>query len=82
MNSAVLARIINPLLHKKTMNPVTLAQVIIPLLPSIAGDISDLVQWISKVRTAAKQTGEWTEDMDIKFRTCLIASGQGAAYKQ
>ena len=52
-----------------------LAQVIITLLPMIRGDISALIRWISVVRTAAKQSGEWTDEMDLTFRNCLIASG-------
>jgi hypothetical protein len=57
-----------------------LAHIVIPLLPSIEGDISGLVKWISSVRTAAKQTGEWSDELDIKFRTCLVAAGQEPPY--
>jgi hypothetical protein len=62
------------------MTGLALAQIIIPLLPSIEGDISHLIAWISGVRTAAKQTGAWTAELDMKFRTCLLASGQDPNY--
>jgi hypothetical protein len=57
-----------------------IAQVIIPLLPMIAGDVSDLVKWLAKVRAAAKQNGEWTHELDLKFRESLIDAGQDPAY--
>jgi hypothetical protein len=50
-------------------------QVLIPLLPQIGGDIAALVRWMSSIRTAAKQTGEWTDELDQKFRAAVIAAG-------
>lgn len=58
-----------------------LAQIIIPLLPTIAGDIAHLVAWIQSVRSAAKQSGEWTVEMDQSFRNALIATGREEAYQ-
>ena len=57
-------------------------QILIPLIPAIGGDISSLVAWISSVRTAAKQTGAWTDAMDQTFRAAVIAAGgTDPAYK-
>jgi hypothetical protein len=59
-----------------------IARILIPLIPSIEGDIVSLVSWISNVRAAAKQTGEWTDVDDQKFRAAVIAAGQAdPAYK-
>jgi hypothetical protein len=59
---------------------VALAQIIIPLLPTIAGDVSNLVAWISSVRKAAIQNGEWNQQSDAAFRAALEASSQDPAY--
>jgi hypothetical protein len=57
-------------------------QVLIPLLPSITGDISSLVNWISSIRKVTQQTGQWTPALDQSFRAAVIAAGlEDPAYK-
>lgn len=62
------------------MPALALAQVIIPLLPIIAGDVTHLVDWIKGVRGAAMQSGEWTAAIEGAFRQSLINSGEDPAY--
>lgn len=45
---------------------------ILPLLPTIGGDISALIKWISSIRTAAQQSGEWTPELEKAFIDNLI----------
>jgi len=48
-------------------------QMILPLLPTIAGDVTSLISWIGSIRSAAQQTGEWTPTMETAFRNALVA---------
>ncbi len=57
-----------------------LAQVLIPLLPTIETGVEQAISFIESVRTAAKQSGEWTQAMDYSFRSSLIALGKDPAY--
>lgn len=54
---------------------IALAQILIPLIPSIVGDVESLVNWISSIRSAAQQSGEWTPQMDGNFRAAVLAAG-------
>ena len=57
-----------------------LAQIIIPLLPMIQGDVESLIKWIISVRAAAQQTSAWPAETDMAFRAALIATGKDPAY--
>ena len=57
-----------------------LAQVLIPMLPTITTGVEHVISFIGSVRTAAKQTGEWTDDMETKFRGSLLVLGRDPAY--
>lgn len=59
---------------------VSLAQVIIPLLPVIGGDVSGLIHWIASVRKAAMQRGEWNADADAAFRANIESTSRDPAY--
>lgn len=52
-----------------------LAQILIPLIPSLIGDVESLVAWITSIRSAAQQSGEWTAKMDGDFRAAVLAAG-------
>lgn len=52
-----------------------LAQILIPMIPSIVGDVESLVNWITSIRSAALQTGEWSAKMDGEFRAAVLAAG-------
>lgn len=56
-----------------------LAQLAITLLPKIQTGITELINFINTVKTAAQQTGEWTPEMDQAFRDSLIEAGQDPA---
>lgn len=57
-----------------------LVATILPLLPTIEADISGLIQFISGVRSAAKQSGEWTNAQESAFVDALIASAKTRAW--
>ncbi|MGB7767439.1 MAG: hypothetical protein WBN22_01100 [Verrucomicrobiia bacterium] len=57
-----------------------IAQIIIPLLPTLGGDVVSLIDWINSIRSAAQQTGEWTPAMDQAFHQALVAAGQTPAW--
>ena len=54
------------------MPAIALAQILIPMLPTITTEIEHLISFISSVRTAAKQTGEWTDAIETSFRGALL----------
>lgn len=45
------------------------------LLPKVTVGVSQFVQWLNTLRTAAKQSGEWTDAMEFKWRAGLLAQG-------
>jgi hypothetical protein len=61
--------------------PIALAQIVIQLLPSITTGVEQLIAYIHQVRTVTQQTGEWTPDLEAKFRASLIACGKDPAYQ-
>lgn len=63
------------------MNPVALAQVIIALLPTVTSGVEHLIAFVESVRTVAKTTGEWTDDMQAKYRQSLVACGKDPAWQ-
>ena len=55
------------------MQVLTFVQAILPLLPTIRGDITALIEWISGTRTALQQTGEWDDATEQAYRNSLLA---------
>lgn len=62
------------------MPAIALVQVLIPMLPTITTGVESLISFIMSVRTACKQTGEWTDDIETKFRGALLVLGKDPAY--
>ena len=58
-----------------------LAQILIPMLPTIGTGVENIISFIGSVRTAAKQTGEWTDAMEANFRGALLVMGRDPAYQ-
>jgi hypothetical protein len=54
---------------------------IIALIPTITTGIASLIAFISSIRTAAQQTGEWTPALESLFLDSLIAKGSTDAWK-
>lgn len=53
---------------------------LIALIPLVESGASELIGFISKVRVAAQQTGEWTPAMETAFLESLLKMGQGRAW--
>lgn len=49
---------------------------ILPLIPSLIGDVQAIWTWIASVRTAAQQTGDWTDAQEQAWQAALIADGK------
>jgi hypothetical protein len=58
-----------------------LASTIIAALPTIEGDISGLISWIGSVRSAAKQSAQWTPELETDFLEALLASAKTKAWQ-
>jgi hypothetical protein len=54
---------------------------LIQLIPTITTGISSLIAFIAAIRSAAKQTGEWTTDLEKSFIDALIAKASTDAWK-
>ena len=59
---------------------VAIAQAVSALLPIVNTGVEHLIAWITTVRAAARQTGEWTPEADAAFRASLLATGKDPAY--
>jgi hypothetical protein len=63
------------------MPAIALVQVLLPMLPTITTGVDHLISFIVSVRTATKQTGEWTAEIETKFRGTLLLLGKESAYQ-
>jgi hypothetical protein len=54
---------------------------ILPLLPTIAGDVSALIKWIASIRAAATQSAQWTPELEAAFVNSLIALASDPAWQ-
>ncbi len=61
--------------------PFALIAQIIAALPTITTGVSHLIAWLSEVRNATKQTGEWTPELEAKFMDALIDRATSPAYQ-
>lgn len=61
--------------------PVALITAIITALPQVTVGLSHLIAYIANVRHAAKQTGEWTPEMETSFINGLIQRITDPAYQ-
>lgn len=51
---------------------ITLLPQILALIPSITTGFTAFINWIASLRTALKQSGEWTPEMEEAFINGLI----------
>ena len=58
-----------------------LLPVVLQYLPTVEAGAEHLWAWVSTIRTAAQQSGEWTADQEAQFRAALQATSKDAAYK-
>ena len=62
------------------MQAAALAQLAIVMLPLIETGVSQFIAWITELRTAVQQSGEWTAAQEAAFRAALLAKTGDAAY--
>lgn len=52
-----------------------------PLVREGIGDIASLVKYIGSIRSAAQQSGEWTDEQEAQFLAELEATSGDADYQ-
>ena len=58
-----------------------LLPIVLQYLPTIETGAEHLWAWVMSVRSAAQQSGEWTDENESQFRAALQASGKDPAYQ-
>lgn len=58
-----------------------LIPVILQYLPQVTVGVENLIAWIRSIRSAAQQSGEWTDALEAQFRKSLLDSGIDPAYQ-
>jgi hypothetical protein len=53
-----------------------LLPIVLENLPTIVVGAEHLWAWVTSVREAAQQSGEWTDDHEAQFRAALLATGK------
>lgn len=54
---------------------------ILTALPQVTTGITHLINWLSEMRKAGQQNGQWTAEMEQKFMDGLIARASSPAYQ-
>lgn len=54
---------------------------IIALIPTIESGAGSIVKFVSGIRSAAQQSGQWTPELEAAFITALIAKSSTDAWK-
>jgi hypothetical protein len=55
---------------------ISLVTLILPQIPALVGDVEAIWTAIAGVRTAAQQTGEWTDAAEAAWQQALLADGR------
>lgn len=55
---------------------------IIAIIPTIGRGVETIIALIGSIRSAAKQTGEWTPELETAFLESLLATNTNPVYKQ
>lgn len=63
------------------MTAAQIAQLAISLLPLVQTGVTEFVAWLETLRTAARQTAEWTPDQDAAFTSALYAKTNDPRYQ-
>jgi hypothetical protein len=56
-------------------------QLALALLPMVETGVTEFVAYISALRTAAQQAGEWTPEQEAAYRAALFAKTADPAYQ-
>ncbi len=51
------------------------------LLPLVETGVTEFIAWIASLRSAALQSGEWTDQMEADYRASLFARTKDPAYQ-
>ena len=54
---------------------------LIALIPLISTGVGELIAFISKIRSAAQQTSQWTPELEAAFINAVLAKGSTDAWK-
>ena len=55
------------------LSTLTLIELALTLLPKVTVGVTQLVSWISTLRVAAKQDGEWSDEYESAWRAGLLS---------
>jgi hypothetical protein len=58
-----------------------LLPVVLKYLPTVESGAEHLWAWVMGIRAAAKQSAEWTDEIETQFRATLEASGKASEYQ-
>lgn len=62
------------------MQTAAILQLAIALLPLIQTGVTEFIAWISTIRGALQQSGEWTPELETAYRAALYAKSNDPAY--
>lgn len=54
---------------------------IFALIVGLSGSINGVIDLINKIRDAAKQTGDWTDDMETQYLNAILATRYDPAWQ-
>lgn len=55
-------------------------QIALAFLPVINTGVNEFIAWLTTVRAAARQSGEWTPEQDAAFEAAIAAKKNDPAY--
>jgi hypothetical protein len=58
-----------------------LLPIILQYLPQVTVGVEQLIAWINSIRSAASQTGEWTDVLEAQYRASLLATVNDPAWQ-
>ena len=62
------------------METAAVIQLAIALLPMVQTGITEFVAWITALRSASMQAGEWTDAQEEAYRKAMLDKGISPAY--
>ena len=57
------------------MTTIAAIKIALALLPEVKTGIVELIAFIAKLRSAARQTGDWTPEFEAQWRDGLLTHG-------
>lgn len=63
------------------MSASAILTVALQLLPLVQTGVQEFITWLETLRTAAKQTGEWSADQDAAYSAAIAAKKNDPAWQ-